>query len=112
MLTGEDHLFFTMLCNGAQGGILASSHIATELFVELAQFAEENNYHAAHACWRKLQHIVPLLFQEANPMPIKHCLWRQGLIASPECRLPLTSVSAALADQLDLVLKEVELSAG
>ena len=107
VLTGEDHLFFTMLCNGAQGGILASSHIATELFVELAQFTEANNYHAAHACWRKLQHIVPMLFQEANPMPIKHCLWRQGLIASPECRLPLTSVSAALADRLDLVLEDV-----
>ena len=31
-----------------------------------------------------------------SPMPIKHCLWRQGLIRSAECRLPLTQVSAAL----------------
>jgi 4-hydroxy-tetrahydrodipicolinate synthase len=42
-----------------------------------------------------------LLFREANPMPIKHCLWRQGLIRSPECRLPLTRVSSALAAELD-----------
>jgi len=42
-----------------------------------------------------------MLFREANPMPIKYCLWRQGLIASPECRLPLTGVSAALARDLD-----------
>jgi 4-hydroxy-tetrahydrodipicolinate synthase len=38
-------------------------------------------------------------------MPIKRCLWRQGLIASPECRLPLTRVSRALADDLDAALK-------
>jgi 4-hydroxy-tetrahydrodipicolinate synthase len=28
-------------------------------------------------------------------------LWRQGLIASPECRLPLTRISDALARRLD-----------
>ncbi|PYM70086.1 MAG: 4-hydroxy-tetrahydrodipicolinate synthase, partial [Candidatus Rokuibacteriota bacterium] len=33
----------------------------------------------------------------------KHCLWRQGLIQSPECRLPLTRVSEALARELDRV---------
>jgi 4-hydroxy-tetrahydrodipicolinate synthase len=34
-------------------------------------------------------------------MPIKYALWRQGLIASPECRLPLTRVSGSLAGELD-----------
>jgi 4-hydroxy-tetrahydrodipicolinate synthase len=45
--------------------------------------------------------MVPLLFKEPNPAPIKHCLWRQRLIASAECRLPLTRVSNALAKELD-----------
>ncbi len=36
-------------------------------------------------------------------MPIKYCLWRQGLIASPECRLPLTKISDGLARRLDAV---------
>jgi len=49
---------------------------------------------------------VPLLFAEANPMPIKHLLWRQGLIASPECRLPLTKISDALARRLDAVFAD------
>ena len=34
-------------------------------------------------------------------MPIKHCLWRQGLIRSAECRLPLTRVSETLGRELD-----------
>ncbi|MEA2804813.1 MAG: 4-hydroxy-tetrahydrodipicolinate synthase, partial [Rhodospirillaceae bacterium] len=50
--------------------------------------------------------FVPLLFAEANPMPIKYLLWRQGLIASPECRLPLTRISDALARRLDAVTAE------
>jgi 4-hydroxy-tetrahydrodipicolinate synthase len=49
---------------------------------------------------------VPLLFAEANPMPIKYCLWRQGLIASPECRLPLTRISDGLARRLDGLMAE------
>jgi 4-hydroxy-tetrahydrodipicolinate synthase len=34
-------------------------------------------------------------------MPIKHCLCRQGLIKSAECRLPLTRVSDGLAGKLE-----------
>jgi len=104
VLTGEDHLFFTMLSNGAEGGILASSHIATDLFVDIARLVRANDNRAARIHWQRLQRIVPMLFEEANPMPIKHCLWRQGLIDSPECRLPLTSVSVDLADRLDRLL--------
>ena len=64
-----------------------------------------NDHHAARAGWARLESVVPLL-REANPMPIKHCLWRRGLIASPECRLPLTGTSRALADELDRALKD------
>ena len=41
-------------------------------------------------------------------MPIKHALWRQGLIGSPECRLPLTQISPELADDLEPALREDE----
>jgi 4-hydroxy-tetrahydrodipicolinate synthase len=101
VLTGDDPLFFALLCSGADGGILASAHIATERFVAIARLVAANNHQAARANWVSLARLIPKLFQEANPMPIKHCLWRQGLIASPECRLPLCSVSPRLAAELD-----------
>ena len=101
VLTGEDALFFTMMANGAEGGILASSHLMTGQFVEVARAFARNDLAAARAAWAPLAALVPLLFAEANPMPIKYCLWRQGLIASPECRLPLTRISDALARRLD-----------
>jgi 4-hydroxy-tetrahydrodipicolinate synthase len=101
VLTGEDALFFPLLCAAADGGILASAHIATDRFLEVARLVAANDHQAARANWAPLMQFIPKLFQEANPMPIKHCLWRQGLIASPECRLPLNSVSPALAAELD-----------
>jgi 4-hydroxy-tetrahydrodipicolinate synthase len=101
VLTGEDALYFTMMCNGADGGILAAAHLATEQFVEIARLITANDHVAARKVWSSIQGFIPKLFQEANPMPIKHCLWRQGLIASPECRLPLSSISDGLAQELD-----------
>lgn len=101
VFTGEDHLFFPLLCSGADGGILAASHIATDRFVDIARLVAANDHQAARAIWTSLQPVIAKLFAEANPMPLKHCLWRQGLIASPECRLPLTAISAGLRGELD-----------
>lgn len=103
VLTGEDALFFTMRANGAEGGILAASHLMTEGFVEVERCFAANDLAGARAAWAPLASFVPMLFAEANPMPIKHLLWRQGLIASPECRLPLTKISDGLARRLDAV---------
>jgi len=101
VLTGEDALFFTMLANGADGGILAAAHLATGRFVEVARLVAANDHQGARALWAPLASFLPKLFQETNPIAVKHCLWRQGLIASPECRLPLGAVSEALARDLD-----------
>jgi 4-hydroxy-tetrahydrodipicolinate synthase len=106
VLTGEDALFFTMMANGADGGILAASHLMTAGFVEVRRRFAANDVAGARAAWAPLASFVPLLFAEANPMPIKYLLWRQGLIASPECRLPLTRISDALARRLDAATAE------
>src|SRR5262245_5204466 len=106
VMTGDDAMYYTMLAHGADGGILASAHVATERFVAIHERMTANDHHAARAMWAALEPLVPLLFKEANPMPIKHALWRAGVIASSECRLPLTRVSPALADVLDRALKD------
>jgi 4-hydroxy-tetrahydrodipicolinate synthase len=106
VLTGEDALYFTMMANGADGGILASSHLLTGRFVEVGKRFAANDVAGARAAWAPLAAFVPLLFAEANPMPIKYLLWRQGLIASPECRLPLTRISDGLTRRLDAATSE------
>lgn len=101
ILTGEDILFYTTLLLGGQGGIMASSHLYTEQFVDVYNKIKENNHEEALKIWKKLYGIIPLLFKEPNPAPIKYCLEKQGLIASSEVRLPLTQISDALKAKLD-----------
>lgn len=108
VLVGEDAMFFPMLCSGADGGFLASAHIATDRFVDIARRVATNDHLGARKVWEPLQQFIPKLFQEApNPIPIKHCLWRQGLIASPECRLPLVSVTVELGRVLDGLVRDL-----
>ena len=65
----------------------------------------DGDHAGALADWRALVDLPRLLFAEPSPAPIKHWLWRTGLIDSPEVRLPMTDVSDALAVRLD---REIE----
>ncbi len=101
VLTGEDALFYTALTQGAEGGILASAHIRTADFAAIPALLRSGDQPGALAAWRRLVELPRLLFAEPSPAPIKHWLWRIGLIDSPELRLPMTQVSSGLAARIE-----------
>lgn len=101
VLTGEDAFYHTALSEGADGAILASAHVETARFIAIRDAFRRGDRPAADAAWQALEGLAPLLFAEPNPAPIKHWLWRTGLIDSPEMRLPMTPASAPLAARLD-----------
>ena len=101
VLTGEDALFYMALTQGADGGILASAHAETRAFAAIRDKLIARDLDGALANWRRLADLPRLFFAEPSPAPIKHWLWRAGLIASPEVRLPMTPVSEALGRRLD-----------
>ena len=105
VLTGEDALFHNALTQGADGGVLASAHIETAAFAAIRDRMLEGDHAGALAGWRALVDLPRLLFAEPSPAPIKHWLWRTGLIDSPEVRLPMTNVSEGLAARID---REIE----
>lgn len=101
VLSGEDYTLFSSLALGGDGGILASAHLKTYGFVELYQTLKHNDLITAKKIWSKLSPVIPYLFKEPNPAPIKYILYKQGLIDSDEVRLPLTNCSEALKVDLD-----------
>lgn len=104
VLTGEDVLFYTNLTLGGDGGILASSHLNTEGFIDVYNAMKNNNHQLALEKWKTLYEFIPMLFEEPNPAPIKYCLNRLGLINSAEVRLPLTEITTDLKARLENVL--------
>jgi 4-hydroxy-tetrahydrodipicolinate synthase len=101
VLTGEDILFYTTTVNGGDGGILAASHLGTESYLKIFRMIKENNHQTALNEWRRISRLIPMLFEEINPGPIKHCLHQLKLIRSSETRLPITSVSDGLGERLN-----------
>jgi 4-hydroxy-tetrahydrodipicolinate synthase len=105
ILTGEDALFFSTLTLGGNGGILASAHLFSDDFIDIFTSIQRNDHTKALEKWKKLYRIIPLLFAEPNPAPIKYCLKKLGLIESAETRLPLMEITKELENKLDAVLK-------
>jgi 4-hydroxy-tetrahydrodipicolinate synthase len=101
VMTGEDALVFTALAQGADGGILATAHLDPEGFAAIRNDLLTGRRRAALERWHGLAELAALAFAEPSPAPIKYWLWREGLIASPELRLPMTPVSGALAARID-----------
>ncbi len=100
ILTGEDILFYLSLTLGAQGGIMASAHLYTEQFVDVYQKVKANDTQGALSVWKQLHDIIPLLFKEPNPAPLKYYLHEIGMIDSEEVRLPLTPISNELREKM------------
>lgn len=100
VLTGEDVFFHPMLTQGAEGGIVASAHVETRAFAAVRELLGEGDGPGALAAWRAICDLPRLLFAEPSPAPIKHWLWRAGLIDSPEVRLPMMPVSDGLAARI------------
>ncbi len=101
ILTGEDAEYFDALDDGADGAILLSAHVETEIFAAVFAEMKTGNRAAALAAWQDVSELTRLLFAEPSPAPAKHWLARTGLIASAEVRLPMMEVSAELASRLD-----------
>jgi 4-hydroxy-tetrahydrodipicolinate synthase len=105
VLTGEDAHYFEALVDGADGGILAAAHVETGIFAEIQSLLAQGAREAAQARWQQVADLARLLFSEPSPAPIKYWLWRSGLIARPEVRLPMTEVSSELGARLDLEIE-------
>ncbi|MGN6116357.1 MAG: 4-hydroxy-tetrahydrodipicolinate synthase family protein [Nitrobacter sp.] len=101
ILTGEDAQYFEALEDGADGAILASAHLETETFAAIRSLLLAGDREAAWGLWQGVAPLTQLLFAEPSPAPLKHWLWRTGLIDSAEVRLPMVGVSPELALRLD-----------
>ena len=101
VLTGEDAFFHPMLTQGAEGGIIASAHVRTRDFAAVRDLVRAGDAAGALSAWRAIGSVPPLLFAEPSPAPIKHWLWRTGLIDSAEVRLPMVPVSDGLAARIE-----------
>ncbi|HEX3815817.1 MAG TPA: dihydrodipicolinate synthase family protein [Mycobacteriales bacterium] len=107
VLAGDDLFLSPLLALGASGGILASAHLATGRFIELVSAWCDGDLGRARRLGPALARLSAAAFAEPNPTVIKGVLHAQGLIPTPDVRLPLLpaapgSVDATLQQLADL----------
>jgi 4-hydroxy-tetrahydrodipicolinate synthase len=101
VLTGEDAQYFDALEDGADGAILLSAHVDTNVFAAVHSHLKAGDRAAALSAWQSVSNLTRLLFAEPSPAPAKYWLSRTGLIASAEVRSPIVEVGPEIAASLD-----------
>jgi 4-hydroxy-tetrahydrodipicolinate synthase len=106
VLTGEDILFYFNAVSGGSGGIMASAHLKTDGFVRVWEAIQKNDFTTALSEWNRLTRMIPQLFKEPSPAPIKYILARKGIIPSAELRSPMAGISEGFKGVLDRLIEE------
>lgn len=94
VLAGDDAYLAPMLALGAVGGVLASAHLATARFAELAAAWRAGDVERARPLGHALARLSAAVFAEPNPAVVKGVLHAQGRIPTAGVRLPLLPASA------------------
>lgn len=98
VLGGEDPYLFPLTLMGADGAICASAHVCTRRFVDMIECGLAGKVDEGRAHAEALLPVVEACFAEPNPAVFKGVLHRQGLIPTPDVRLPLVNASPTAVD--------------
>jgi 4-hydroxy-tetrahydrodipicolinate synthase len=106
---GDDGLTLPFMSAGATGVISVASNLIVRPLVEMVQAANKNDFASAREIFLKYYPFFKAIFLEPNPVPIKYCLYKAGIIASDEVRLPLAQLTTETRAALDACLAELSL---
>jgi 4-hydroxy-tetrahydrodipicolinate synthase len=105
-LSGEDATMVMFNLAGGKGVISVASNIIPKVVVNIQNLSLSGNFQAAQALAAKYQELFDLIFIETNPIPVKYFAYKLGLIATPDMRLPLTSLSEKSRDLIDAYIEK------
>lgn len=109
VLSGDDGLTIPFMGNGAKGVISVASNLIVSPIVEMVNLANSNDFREARKLFLKYYELFNAIFMEPNPVPIKYCLKRAGIIESDLVRLPLHQLKKSTKIELDRILKDLNL---
>ncbi len=89
LLSGDDPTYSDFLKIGGHGLISVMSNILTAECSRWTKLAAEEKWTDLDADFLRYKKIISMMYLEANPIPLKWMLYKKGIFATPEMRLPL-----------------------
>jgi len=108
VVSGDDALTLPLLAVGGRGVISTSANVAPAEMVDLVRAFRAGELDRARRIHQRLLPLFDALFCETNPIPVKAALGMQGLVGD-EIRLPMTRLTDANRERLQVTLKELGL---
>jgi 4-hydroxy-tetrahydrodipicolinate synthase len=105
IFSGDDSMALPALAVGAVGVISVASNLVPADVVALVRAFREGRAVEAEQMHRRLYPLFRDLFIEANPVPVKTALARQGWMTE-DVRLPLVGLQPQNRSRLEVVLKQ------
>jgi 4-hydroxy-tetrahydrodipicolinate synthase len=105
VISGEDPVTLPLMSIGVSGVISVTANAFPKEFSTMVNYALKNDFQAAQEIHYKLLPIIEKLFAEGNPSGIKSALANKGFISN-NLRLPLTSVSKELHEEISKLIKD------
>lgn len=93
LLSGEDVIQIGFNAMGGEGVISIVSNIKPKLCKDIQELTKKGDFTQALKLQNELYETSKAMFCESNPVPVKYALYKMGIFASPECRLPLIELS-------------------
>ncbi|OQX29619.1 MAG: 4-hydroxy-tetrahydrodipicolinate synthase [Spirochaeta sp. LUC14_002_19_P3] len=104
VLSGDDNLALPLTLLGGKGVISVASNIIPRAMSNMIAAALSGRLDEARASHFKLLPLFKSMFLETNPIPVKYCLSRMGMLEAV-WRLPLCPPAASTGKALDAMLK-------
>ncbi len=105
VLSGDDWATLPMLALGGAGVISTTSNLAPSEVVDVVRSFRAGDLARSRDTYYRLLPLVDAIFCETNPIPVKAALALRGLVQD-EIRLPLTRLSDANRERLQVTMKE------
>jgi len=104
VLSGDDGLTLPMLALGAHGVVSTTSNVAPAQMSAITRAFRTGDLEGARKAHYDLQAVMPALFIESNPIPVKTALHLLGRIPDAALRLPLTPMQKENRERLEAAL--------
>lgn len=92
LLSGDDPTYLPFLKIGGNGLISVMSNMMTAQCAKWTAQAKAGQWNEAEEDFARYKKLISLMYVEANPIPLKWMMYKMGLMASPEMRLPLMAL--------------------
>lgn len=103
--SGDDSLTLPMMSVGAYGVISVASHIIGKEMKAMINLYKSGRFEEATAMHLKLYPLFKKIFMAPNPVPVKQCLAKMGIIEN-HVRLPLVPLDEKELAELYAVLEQ------